>query len=132
MSKITYNLPLFIETGVKKKRKNYLNLNIYRNMPFHMNNNLKRDMKRIVAGACPPFNYTCFELEYKLYLPNQMKRDISNVCSVIDKFQCDALVELGYVPDDNYDYLKKVTYLFGGIDRDKSRCEVTVTEVIDG
>jgi len=128
-SYVKYSLPLFIETGVKKKKKNYLNLNIYRNMPFHLNNNMKKAMKEIVKEVCPEFFFNEFELEYTLYLPDQRKRDISNVCTVIDKFQCDALTELGYIIDDNYDYLKKVTYSFGGIDVDNPRCEVIVREV---
>ena len=126
---VTYDLPLFIETGIKKKKRHYLNINLYRNMPFHLNNNLKKEMKKIVGQVCPEFFYPMFELEYKLFLPDKRKRDISNVCTVIDKYQCDALVELGYVIDDNYDYLKKITYIFGGIDTENPRCEVKVMEV---
>ena len=128
-SEVTYDLPLFITTGVVKKKKHYLNLNLYRNMPFHLNNNLKKEMKKIVMDVCPQFYFAEFELEYKLFLPDKRKRDISNVCNVIDKYQCDALVEAGYVIDDNYDYLKKVTYLFGGVDTDNPRCEVKVMEI---
>ena len=47
MEKVNYALPLFIETGVTKKKKQYLNLNLYRNMPFHLNNNLKKATKDI-------------------------------------------------------------------------------------
>lgn len=129
LGEIRYSLPLFIETGVRKKKKNYLNLNIYRNMPFHMNNQLKKMMKMVVAGACPKFKFDKFELHYTLYLPNKLKRDISNVCSIIDKFQCDALVELGYVPEDNYEHLQLVTYSFGGVEPDRPRCDVLVKEI---
>lgn len=125
---VTYSLPLFLETGKVKKRKNYMNLNQYRNWPFHQSNDLKKAMKEIVKEECPPFRFEKFSLVYTLYLMDNRLRDISNVCSVIDKFQCDAIVELGYVPDDNYTHLEKVTYQFGGVDKTNPRCEVQVIE----
>ena len=123
---VEYSLPLAIETGVKKKKKQYLNLNLYRNMPFHLNNNLKKEMKKIVYDLGLDFYFEKFTLHYKLYLPDNRLRDISNVCCVIDKYQTDALVENGNVPDDNYQHLPYVTYEFGGVDKDNPRCEVRV------
>lgn len=131
----TIKLPIYIETGVRKKRKHYLNLNLYRNFPYHLNNSLKRELKRIVEPLLPSpeeVHYEHFELEYKLYLPNRLGRDISNLLSVIDKFFCDALVENGNVPDDNYKYLKKVVYMYGGMDeKRKGYVDVTIKEVED-
>jgi hypothetical protein len=121
-----FNVPLFIEVGVKKKKKQYLNLNLYRNMPFHLNNNLKKEMKRIVSELGLDFYYEKFNIHYKLFLPDKRLRDISNVCCVIDKYVCDALVENGNVPDDNYQHLDRVLYSFGGVDIDDPRCEVEV------
>lgn len=121
-----FEVPLFIEVGVKKKKKQYLNLNLYRNMPFHLNNNLKKAMKEIVYTLQLNFQYDKFNIQYKLFLPDKRLRDISNVCCVIDKYVCDALVENGNVPDDNYQHLDKVTYIFGGVDIDNPRCEVRV------
>lgn len=40
-----------------------------------------------------------------------------NIGSVLDKFVSDALVEIGLIPDDNTDVIKKVTFIDGGIDR---------------
>ena len=121
-----FDVPLFFETGVKKKKKQYLNLNLYRNMPFHLNNNLKKEMKGLVTKLGLKFHYETFNIHYKLFLPDNRLRDISNVCSVIDKYVCDALVENGNVPDDNYQHLDRVLYTFGGVDISNPRCEVTV------
>jgi len=52
-SNYTVRLPIFLETGIKKKRKHYLNLNLYRNMPFHQNNSLKKELKRQVIPLLP-------------------------------------------------------------------------------
>lgn len=125
-------LPIYLETGIKKKRKHYLNLNLYRNMPFHQNNSLKKELKRVVMPSLPSkeeVEFEQFELHYELFLPNLLKRDISNVLSIVDKFFADALVENGNVPDDNYEHLKYVTYRYGGMDEDKKGfVEVTVKE----
>ena len=123
MRQFTIKLPIYIETGVRKKKKNYLNLNLYRNMPFHLSNTLKKKMKDIVFPLVPEefwgVKLQNFELEYELYLPNQLHRDISNVLSIVDKSACDALVECGVLEDDNYNHLKKVTYKYGGQDENK-------------
>ena len=126
-----YKLPISIEVGKRRIKKKFLNLNLYRNAPFHENNTLKKKMKMIVAGAIEePFYFECFELYYTVFLPDIRRRDISNVLSIIDKYQCDALVELGYVPDDNYHHLKKVVYEFGGVDPNgKGYVEILVKEV---
>jgi len=123
-----FDVPLSIETGVKKKKKHYLNLNLYRNMPFHLNNNLKKSMKKLVIDLGLSFKYDKFTLHYVLYLPDNRKRDISNVCCIVDKYVCDALVENGNVPEDNYEHLEKIHYHFGGVDIDNPRCVVYVVK----
>lgn len=102
-------------------------------MPFHQNNSLKKELKRVVIPLLPTkedVKFEEFELHYELWLPNLLKRDISNVLSIVDKFFADALVENGNVPDDNYEHLKYVTYKYGGMDKSKKGFViVTVKEV---
>ena len=134
LRELTVRLPIYLEIGVRKKKKYYLNVNITRNIVFHLLNSLKREMKRVVAGTLDDkvtqWNLANFELEFVLYLPNKLKRDISNVCGVVDKFATDAFVELGVLEDDNYNHLKKVTYLYGGYDENKKGyVDVTIKEV---
>jgi len=83
-------------------------------------------MKKIVYELGLTFKYDKFNIHYKLFLPDKRLRDISNVCCIIDKYVCDALVENGNVPDDNYQQLDRVLYSFGGVDVDNPRCEVEV------
>jgi hypothetical protein len=126
----TIKVPIYVELGKVKKKKYYLNLNLLRNQVAHLNNNIKKEFKRIVEPLIPPIFYDKFELEYELYLPNKLKRDVSNVCSIIDKNFCDAFVELGHAPDDNYEYLQKITYKYGGMDEKKRGfCLITVRRV---
>lgn len=127
IQEFTIKAPIYVELGVKKKKKHYLNLNLLRNNKHHLNNNIKREYKRVIASLIPDGVYfEKFELEYELFLPNKLKRDISNVCSVVDKNFCDAFIELGYGVDDNYEYLQKVSYRYGGYD-DKKRGYVLIT-----
>ena len=111
-------VPIYVMLGKVKKKKHYLNLNLFRNQEFHINNNIKKEFKRIVTELIPDVYYSQFELHYTLYLPNKLKRDISNVLSIVDKNFCDAFIELGRAEDDNYEFLKKVIYEYGGQDPD--------------
>lgn len=129
----TIEAPIYVELGKKKVKKYYLNLNLLRNQVGHLNNNIKREYKRILEPLIPrKVYYEKFEVEYELFLPNKLKRDVANVCSIIDKNFCDSFVELGHAPDDNYEYLQKVTYTYGGYDEKKrGYVLITVREVND-
>lgn len=69
------------------------------------------------------------EITYTVYPPNKRLFDIANVCSVIDKFLCDAITELGKWEDDNYLFVPRVIYQFGSIDKENPRCEVTFKRI---
>lgn len=122
-------IPIKVVMGVRKKKNVYLNLNVYRNMPHHQSNTLKKMYKDEVSKYLPAFFFNKFSLHYEIYLPNKMKRDIMNIGAIVDKFFCDVLVELERVPDDNYTYLEKVSFSFGDIDENKEGYVLaTITE----
>lgn len=78
--------------------------------------------------ALPVFNK--ISLEYVLYPQTRRLTDISNVLSVHDKFFCDALVELGRLPEDNYLYIPEVNYRMGEVDKHDPRVEILIKEII--
>jgi len=128
----TIKMPISVEIGVRRKRKHYLNLNLYRNANMHVNNSIKKEYARIAHSMLPNLSKPLeqMELEYVLYLPNKLKRDIANVLSVVDKSFCDAIVTHGLIEDDNYEFLKRVTYKFGGFDEEKKGyVMITIKEV---
>ena len=128
-SEFTVKVPIWVELGKKKKKKYYLNLNLLRNRVGHLNNNVKKEFKRVVAPLLPDVYYEKFEVVYELFLPNKLKRDVANVLSIIDKNFCDVLVAEKKVPEDNYYHLQKVTYKLGGYDpKAVGYCIVTVKE----
>jgi Holliday junction resolvase RusA-like endonuclease len=110
-------MPIHVELGKKKKRKYFLNLNIFRLQHGHVINNVKKEYHRIAEPLIPRYKYKYIRLTYELYLPDRRKRDISNLCSVIDKNFCDSLVKVGVIEDDNYEFLQDVHYKYGGYDK---------------
>lgn len=131
MNSFTLVVPIYVELGKVKKKKHYLNLNLLRNRLHHVNNNLKKQFKEIITPLLPvgKVYYEYYKLEYILFLPNKLKRDVSNVCSIVDKNFGDTIVELGIVPEDNYHHLQDVHYKLGGYDeKGEGYCIVTVTE----
>ena len=122
-----YNSPLKV---LATKLKGWiLNLNQYRNTHFRTLNTVKINYKlwmekQIKTG--PKYNkIACI---YTVYPKDKRSFDLGNVCCIHQKFFEDALVELGKLPDDNYNYIPLVIYKFGKVDPLKPRVEV---EVID-
>jgi len=109
-------LPLFVE--ITKKKKFYLNLNQYRNAHYHTLNKAKG----LFSGHVKPLIGHLPSLQrvgilYTLYVPDERDRDVGNVCSIVDKFFCDCLVENNILIDDNFRILPDVGYTFGGISK---------------
>mgnify|MGYP003643022301 CR=1 FL=1 len=64
---------------------------------------------------------------YTYYSKTKRRIDISNPCSIIDKFACDALVKAGIIKDDSFEQVQAVVYKFGGFDKENPRCELIVS-----
>lgn len=110
-----------------KKKSFALNLNIYRNAHFLLLNKMKVLFKEKIQeqlAFLPTMNGV--KLVYTLFMGTNREMDLSNVCVVVDKFFCDALVEAGKLEDDNFKFLSSIDYRFGGIDPGNPRCEVTL------
>lgn len=122
-----YNSPLKV---LATKLKGWiLNLNQYRNTHFRTLNTVKikyKEYMRSQIATGPKYNkIACI---YTVYPKDRRSFDLGNVCCIHQKFFEDALVELGKLPDDNYNHIPLVIYLFGKVDPLKPRVEV---EVID-
>lgn len=110
MSKtLTMRLPLFIELPrkTKKAKRISLNLNTYRNLHYILSNQAKDAFKEYVKKElpkdCPKFYRPT--IIYHFMKSGNRRTDLMNWIAVIDKFFLDALVELGYLPDDNTDHV---------------------------
>ena len=119
--------PLYVVKN-KKGDKWYLNLNNYRNTHFQSLNNYKKKYKEVMVPQIQEIEpiTSPIRITYTIYPETRRSFDIANVGSVIDKFLCDAIVELGKLEDDNYKHLPEVIYEFGSIDKLNPRCEITI------
>ena len=123
---MTITLPL--EVYYSKKKKFILNLNNYRNAHYRVLSISKQKytdklLKKI--RGLPKFNDPV-SLEYIYYAKSNRRLDVSNPCSIIDKFTCDALVKAEIIEDDSFKQIKKVVYKFGGVEKDNPRCVLTI------
>lgn len=132
MNQFKIDLPLFVmlPRKTKKDKRIALNLNIYRNLHHMSLNQSKIAFKMAVLGKLTSLpSMDKITLEYALYPKTKRLVDVANVCSIVDKYFCDALVETGKLPDDNYKHLASVVYRFGEVDPINPRCEVLIKEI---
>ena len=117
----------------------HMNLNVYRNTHHRVLHDAKIIYKEHVLGAIADagmrpdtFKLTPpLRLVYTLYPKSKRAVDVSNVLSIVDKFACDALVEFGFIEDDNYKIVRETVYRFGLIDPDNPRAELEIDEFRD-
>ena len=120
-------LPL--EVYYSKKKKFILNLNNYRNAHYRV---LSIAKKLYTDNLIPRLeDFDSFSepvtLTYTYYAKSKRRIDVSNPCSIIDKFACDALVKAEILEDDSFKQIKEVVYRFGGVDKENPRCELVIT-----
>ena len=74
-------------------------------------------------------NLSKVEISFVMHRPDKRRVDRSNVLSIVEKFFCDAIVDLGIIKDDNDKFLLRTTYQTGEIDKLNPRVEITIREV---
>jgi len=123
-------IPLPLSVRQSKTKNFHLNLNVYRNTHYQTLNKVKVTFQNQVAPLLvqlPKLNQ--ISLSYELYPPSKRLCDVANICSIVDKFFSDTLVNLEYIPDDNYEHVLGVQYLFGSVDVANPRVEVTINPI---
>lgn len=122
-----YILVLPISIPITKNKRFSLNLNQYRNTHFQVLNKAKRLFTEQIKSQVKALPFLKeVSLEYVLYPKSKRLIDISNVCSIVDKFFCDALTEYKKIEDDNHLFVKEILYSFGSVDTVNPRCEVHI------
>ena len=122
------DLPL--EVYYTKNKKFILNLNNYRNAHYRILSNAKKIYAdNLIDRISYPKYKEPVVLTYTYYAKSKRRLDVSNPCSIIDKFTCDALVKAGVLEDDSSKQIKKVIYKYGGIDKENPRCELVIKKI---
>lgn len=129
--KYEFKAPLHIILAKSLKGKKYhLNLNNYRNWKFTVSNNLKIRYKELIADQLVGLKLKApIKIKFTLHRDSNRKGDRANVLSVHEKFFCDALVEMGCLPDDNDDYIESTTYVSGKILPKNGKVIITIEEL---
>lgn len=60
-------------------------------------------------------NSVPWRFEYHIFVPRHgWVRDIGNVASILDKFFADYLIDIGAIPDDDFEHIPQMSSIFGG------------------
>ncbi len=120
MADYEFTLPSYIKLG---KKNIPINLNWYRNAHHQQSNLIKRKFKAEVKKQVEAFDPIegPISINFIYYAARNNSPDLDNFTSVAKKFFQDAIVELGFLPDDNVNYIISTTEIYGGIDRDNPR-----------
>lgn len=62
-------------------------------------------------------------ITFTVYSPDKRKSDLSNKWESIG----DLLVDNKIIEDDNWFVLPQLSLIFGGVDKDNPRCEITIS-----
>lgn len=126
---IMWQIDLPLRIPQSKAKLFTLNLNTYRNTHPMILNKAKVNFTKLVLPWVKHIPHMeNIELKYVLYPKTKRLTDVANVCSIVDKFFSDVLVEAGTIPDDNYTHLKNVTYSFGEVDPINPRVTVFISK----
>ncbi len=120
-------LPYFITLG---KKRHSCNLNQYRQAHYRVTNALKKEFKEIITDDVldlPVMEQV--KIHYIIHYENKRLFDIDNIMSVISKYAQDALVELGRLPDDNYQHIIQITGTVGVINKENPHIEMRIKEI---
>ena len=113
------------------KNKDFpVNLNNYRNACFQELNKAKINFTELVSPLLG--SVLCMEscsLHYVIFPSSKRECDISNVCSIADKFFSDTLVSSGKITDDNFKVIPNISFSYGQVDPLNPRIEVTITPI---
>jgi len=63
-------------------------------------------------------------VHFTLFNKTKRRRDLSNFCTVVDKFVLDTMVKMKIIEDDDCFTVPNIEYKFGGVSEDKIIVEI--------
>jgi len=113
-----------------KDKKYIVNLNNFPNTHRRTLAEAKIEYSKLVGKAVTEiYHFNKAEIEFRYFHVNKRKMDKSNPCCIIEKFACDELTKLGFWDDDDSEHIPITKYVWGGVDKENPRCELTITEI---
>ena len=97
---IVFELPtsVILPRKTKEDKRIALNLNVYRNTKYMVNNQIKQLFK---PDKIEIFRANRIRISYHVEKKSKRIYDILNIVSVVDKFFLDWMVKMKMIPDDN-------------------------------
>lgn len=123
-----HTLILPISVPVTKGGKRFvLNLNQYRNAHYQTLNRAKVEFKKAVEDQIKELPFLPrVAITFTFHPGKGIIPDTANVCCIVEKFFCDALVELGKMKDDTREFVLGTQYLPGERDPLNPRVEARI------
>ena len=128
---IEFDLPVYFTREFKRKKAqtHLVGMNWYRDAHFAIQNLVKQHyhqlMRDMLSDKVPSEPLNSYRVEYT-YFYKSVVSDMPNVCSIMSKFANDSFQELGFVIDDNVQYLKHESFFVGGRDSANPRVHVAL------
>lgn len=112
-----------------------VNLNVYRNLHYRQKNNMKVQFSKLIMDKVMrivPIEGR-FKLRYFITAASNRRFDIMNVVSIVDKFFCDTMVDVGIIEDDSFNQLVGVSVEFMGVEKllTDTMVEVEIVRLVD-
>lgn len=120
-----------LSVPISSRKRWILNINNYRNAHHQTLSKAKRMYAAMLSDqirGLPWFKRA--EVFFTLYPSGKRKTDLSNVCSIHDKFAMDAIVTGGKLDDDDMTIVVGSHYRPGAIDKNNPRVELEIVEVL--
>jgi len=127
--KIISPLAVYLPRKTKADRKIILNLNVYRNLHYIVNNQAKQIYCEQMQEQLEGLKFNKISLVFKLFKGSKRLVDRANIYSIQEKFFSDALVYWGVILDDNDEYTKQSIYLPVEYDKLNPCVEISIKEV---
>ena len=129
MIKLTSPLFVMLPRKTMKDKKVHLNFNTMKNQHYLVYNQAKQLYKAEMAEQLKGVKFEKpIDIKYTFYKGSNRRVDRNNFIFIIDKFFCDALTELGCIPDDNDDFIHCTHNYSGGLDRENPRVDIEIIE----
>ena len=120
--------PIYVLLPRKTKadKKIALNLNVFRNLNFIVNNQCKKIYTELMKPYLIGHKFNKPNITYTIYYDRWWRHDKLNVWSIVSKYFLDTLVEAWCIEDDSDEYIWIETFIYWWVDKWKGRVEINI------
>ena len=118
-----------LRVPVTSKKWYTISINTMRTAHFRVSAKAKRVFHKEIEALVEKLPIMSkVEVKLVIYAKNKRRFDIDNL-ALLMKFTMDVLIELGKLPDDDYNHMPRVIIEYGGINKDDPHGIVSFKEI---